>query len=101
MSPGTSPLGGPGRRRVGFQRGRSIVVGADHFPPAFVPIAHQVGGLTVFFTNRTEPSAKQTLTPPGWLLVAVIMALVPPHTLLQHESVAEWQEAAFGVSKWV
>ena len=28
--------------------------------------------------NLTEPSLKPTLTPPGWLLVAVMAAPIPP-----------------------
>ena len=40
-------------------------------PPLRVPSAHQVGRLTEFLTNRTEPSIMATLTPPGWLLLGL------------------------------
>ena len=37
-------------------------------PPAIEPRATQVGRLTEFLKNRTEPSASRELTPPGWRL---------------------------------
>ncbi len=44
-------------------------------PLAFVEICHQVSRLTLFLTNRHEPSAKQTLTPPGcWLVAGTVQA---------------------------
>ena len=43
-----------------------------------VPRAHQVMRAIAFLTNLTLPSAKPTLTPPGWLLLAVMAAQVPP-----------------------
>ncbi len=35
-------------------------------PPARVPIARQTGKVTVFCTERTEPSINATLTKLGW-----------------------------------
>jgi hypothetical protein len=35
-----------------------------------VPRAHQVGRETESLTNRTEPSAMSTFTPPEWALEA-------------------------------
>ena len=43
-----------------------------------VPRAHQVRRSIESLMNLTEPSQKATLTPPGWLLVAVIAAPIPP-----------------------
>ncbi len=40
-------------------------------PPAIVPRAIQITGLTVCLANRTDPSASIRFTPPGWRLVAV------------------------------
>ena len=37
-------------------------------PPDIEPRATQVGRLTEFLKNRTEPSASKELTPPGWRL---------------------------------
>ena len=53
---------------------------------ALVPMAHQVCGAMESLMNFTEPSPMQTFTPPGCMLVAVIMALVPPQTLEQQVS---------------
>ena len=47
-------------------------------PPLRVPSAHQTGRLIVSLMNWTWPSPMTTLTPPGWLLVAVIAAAHPP-----------------------
>jgi hypothetical protein len=47
-------------------------------PPLRLPSAHQVDAATESLTNRTEPSVKHTLTPAGWLLLAVDMPQVPP-----------------------
>src|SRR4051794_17880803 len=47
-------------------------------PPARLPKAHQVAWPIVSLTNFTEPSPMATLTPPGWLLVALIAARYPP-----------------------
>ncbi len=41
-------------------------------PPALVEIARQVTRLMVSLTNRTEPSQRVILTPPGWELVALL-----------------------------
>ena len=38
-----------------------------------VPMAHQVWRAIEFLMNLTEPSAKQTLTPPEWLLVGATL----------------------------
>ncbi len=38
-------------------------------PPLRVPMAHQLCGETESLMKWTEPSAKPTFTPPGWLLV--------------------------------
>ena len=46
-------------------------------PRLRVPSAHHVGRLTEFLMNLTEPSAKQTLTPPGWLLVGATLHRAP------------------------
>ena len=51
--------------------------------PARVPRAHQVLRSTESLTNFTEPSPKATLTPPGWLLVAVIAAPIPPQVAFE------------------
>ena len=51
--------------------------------PARVPRAHQVWMLTESLTNFTEPSPKAMLTPPGWLLVAVIAAPIPPQVAVR------------------
>src|SRR3954468_10555918 len=37
-------------------------------PPALVPSAHHVSGLTVSLMILTEPSPKRVFTPPGWKL---------------------------------
>ena len=41
-------------------------------PPDMVPMAHQVLGLTVFLTARTEASISSPLTTPEWRLPAVM-----------------------------
>jgi hypothetical protein len=38
-------------------------------PPFRVPSAHHALRLTESFMNRTDPSAKASQTPPGWLLL--------------------------------
>src|SRR3954468_22510312 len=81
-----------GRRRGGRHPGRPLLPGAGRERPVplqyasalttspwfRVPIAHQVCRLIVSLTNRTEPSQKPTITPPGWLLLGVIRLLNPP-----------------------
>ena len=53
-------------------------------PRLRLPSAHQVWRLIVFLMNFTEPSAKQTLTPPEWLLVGAALHIVP------HQYVGSW-----------
>ncbi len=40
-------------------------------------MAHHVCRAIVFLTNLTEPSAKQMLTPPEWLLVGEALQKLP------------------------
>ena len=47
-------------------------------PPLRVPSAHQIWYCTLFFTQRTEPSAKQMLIPPGWLQLGGIASMNSP-----------------------
>ena len=56
---------------------QSVGVGADDLAPAAGAERHHVCRLIEFLTNLTEPSAKQTLTPPGWLLVGAALHMVP------------------------
>ena len=72
-------------------------------PPDLVPNAHHVGALMVSLMNLTEPSVKQTLTPPGWLLVAVIIPVAPPHSREPGpaSSLREMHEMPLGGMKWV
>src|SRR3954449_316078 len=42
-------------------------------PPLRVPTARQVARLIDDLKNRTDPSTMQTLTPPGWRLLAVVL----------------------------
>jgi hypothetical protein len=56
-------------------------------PPAMLVMAHQVAGLTVDFTVRTEPSIIRVLATPGWRLPAVVASaslseLVTPRSQL-------------------
>ena len=72
-------------RRCGRGRAaRPDPTGPDHKESALitsrrlrVPRAHQVGGRSVCLTNLTEPSLKQTLTPPGWKLSAAASPVGP------------------------
>ncbi len=59
-------------------------------PPAQVPKAIQTSRLTVSETNRTEPSAKATLTTPEWSLRAPKRpqtGLVPPHDAVGYSAI--------------
>src|SRR5262249_2560615 len=63
-------------------------------PPPRVPSDHQVFGLTLSLMNRTLPSARSVLTPPGWKLPALLKgAMVVDPVLLQWVHLRE-----FGVS---
>ena len=70
-------------------------------PPARVPMAHQTERATESLMNFTEPSAKPTLTPPGWLLVAVTAPPMPPQPVSERPK-AEFPTHVmeFGVIQW-
>ena len=68
-------------------------------PLARDPRAHQVCGLTESLMNRTEPSAKPMLTPPGCMLFGEAV----PYTSIPHESTFDelWHCREFGVPTWL
>ena len=59
-----------GRAREARPRDRAVSIRSELMtsPRLRLPRAHQVFGATVFLMKWTEPSAKATFTPPGWLL---------------------------------
>src|SRR5262249_40564444 len=100
--------GSRGPRRLAPRRAPQYESALRTSPPALVPLANQVVGAIVSLMNLTEPAAMPTLTPPGWLLLAVIMPLVPPHCTQPMPqppavavSVVLTHDSLFGVLKWV
>ena len=65
-------------RRATSRIGGSIGSELMTSPWLRVPSAHHVWRLTESLMNFTEPSPMPTLTPPGWLLVAVVAPSQPP-----------------------
>jgi hypothetical protein len=63
---------------------------------ARVPSPHQVWKLTEFLMKCTEPSVKQTFTPPGWRLFAEGARYGPRQPTRAIGSEGFWHGGVFG-----